>query len=309
MRASLFPGTDVSMIVRPSGPAARLHLFALRSASKAGHIRTAARILRRLFPSSDDVEVTFESGGALRIPLADVYWSRIVVGWEHEPEVRTTIDLAKTHQAGAILLDAGANIGYWGAWFAGKLPVIAVEAVPATYRTLRDSAMRNGFIALNYAIWRESGTQLRVSWETNRKARASVIYEYGAQSTNVPTITIDDVYSTHGQGRPLIVKLDVEGAEIAAIDGASHVLDRALWLYEDHGTGVTERLWNAGLATARMSHGSLSTFDDLVELEAIKAATASDRAARPRGVRAYNFVAFSPRGPFSSMGSDRRFGL
>lgn len=245
--------------------------------------------------------MTFDLGGHLRISLSDVYWSRVIVGWEHEPEVRSVIDLAHLCQPGAILLDAGANIGYWGARFARHLQVIAIEAVPPTYQALRETADRNGFLALNYALWRESGHELRVTWGYSADPGASVTHEHGNQAAVVPTITIDDLYATYGGGRPLIIKLDVEGAEVAAIDGAIGVVDQALWIYEDHGTMVTERLWDAGLATAHMANGRLSLFRGLDALEAIKAAAATDRTARPRGVRAYNFVALNPDGPFSSL--------
>jgi FkbM family methyltransferase len=289
------------MLVRASGPLDKIHLLALRVAGRTGHIKRSATIIRQIFRSSGDVEVTFQPGGHLRIALSDIYWSRILAGWEHEPEVRSVIELARLHQPDAVLLDAGANIGYWGARFAGKVPVIAIEAAPPTYQALRETADRNGFLALNYAVWRESGQELRVTWGFSADPGASVTHKRGDHYASVPTITIDDLYTAHGEGRPLIIKLDVEGAEVAAIDGAAQIANLALWLYEDHGTSVTRRLWDAGLATAHMAHGHVAVFRDLRELEAIKSAAAADRTARPRGVRAYNFVALDPGGPFSSI--------
>jgi FkbM family methyltransferase len=289
------------MLIRTTGTLDKVHLLALRAAGRTGHIGLSANVIRQLFPASGEVEVTFRSGGCLRIPLDDAYWSRVLIGWQHEPEVRSAIELAQLHQPSAILLDAGANIGYWGAWFAGKIPVIAIEAVPPTYRTLCESADRNGFLALHYAVWRASAQELRISWANKGDPGASVTHRHGQNSAMVSTITLDDVYAMHGEGRPPIIKLDVEGAEIAAIDGATSIVDQALWLYEDHGTEVSERLWAEGLVTGHMSHGRLSRFRSLDGLEQVKSAAASDRAARPRGVRAYNFVALNPRGPFSSI--------
>jgi Methyltransferase FkbM domain len=60
----------------------------------------------------------------------------------------------------------------------------------------------------------------------------------------VPTLTLDDVVATNGADtNPLIVKLDIEGAEIAALHGGRKLLESdALLLYEDHGKDPESRV-------------------------------------------------------------------
>lgn len=291
----------LEIVVRPDSVRGRAHLSMLRLASKAGHIRTSAAVLRELFRGSGGADVTIGDGGAIRVRMSDVYWSRVLVGWEHEPEVRSAIEVAVRLQPAAVLIDAGANIGYWGAVFARRMPVIAVEAVPPTFELLTETAKRNGFIALNNAIWSESGDLVSVRWSEPADPGASVVDGARINSSLVRTISLDDVWDTHAESRPAVVKLDVEGAEIAAIKGAAAILKQTLWLYEDHGSDVSQRFWDAGLTTGHMRAGQLTGFRDLPGLDEVKRAAARDPGALPRGVRPYNFVALDPEGPFKAM--------
>jgi hypothetical protein len=76
---------------------------------------------------------------------------------------------------------------------------------------------------------------LRRDWRPDENDRAE----------DVDTITLDDAADCYVPGRthPMLLKIDVEGAEIEAIRGAGRLLDEgALVIYEDHGKEPDHRV-------------------------------------------------------------------
>jgi FkbM family methyltransferase len=225
-----------------------LHLAALRFAARFGHIRLATIALSHLFPSGNEVLVIDEQGGRLKIPLSDAYWARLVVGWEHEPEVDAMFGRAFDHQADAYLFDCGANIGYWAARYASRVDlVLAVEPVPDTYARLQVAATTNGFLALHAAIWSRSDERIRITWDAGSHASASAVRGKGRHLAEVPTVTLAELVASYGAGHPVVVKLDIEGAEAEAVAGAEPVLSDILIIYEDHGSDTSHRATRAML--------------------------------------------------------------
>jgi FkbM family methyltransferase len=288
---------SVCMRVETSGPVAAVHLWALRMAARTGHIRRAAIAMRRIFPQSPDALVHFEGGGTLAVPLKDHYWASILVGWEYEPEVQKTIDAAIAHCPDAVLFDCGANIGYWAVRYAARIPVIAIEAVAPTYERLSAAASRNGFQALHAAIWDKSGQSLTVHWHAPADAGGSVTEAHGSNSGSVMSVTLDELHHADPSiaGRIPIVKLDVEGAELQAIDGARELRHRALWVYEDHAREpthkVTAQFLDLGFDVFYAGGATPQQITSVRQLDAIKIEVA----------HGYNFVARSADGPCATM--------
>jgi hypothetical protein len=80
---------------------------------------------------------------------------------------------------------------------------------------------------LHAAIYSRSGEHLFLD-KTAAHAQASL----GEKGVPVTSITIADIAKLHARDSEVVAKLDVEGAEIAAIDGASGV-ERITFIYED----------------------------------------------------------------------------
>jgi FkbM family methyltransferase len=121
--------------------------------------------------------------------------------------------------SGRTLIDCGANIGYWSvrAKELGFKDAIAIEAngdlIPFLKRNYRGAVH-------HAAVHSRSGETLYLE---GQGATASL----AATGRPVRTLALADLDVTG----PVLIKLDVEGAEIAAIEGAAGM--DAIFVYED----------------------------------------------------------------------------
>lgn len=184
-------------------------------------------------------------GGVLEIPAFDPYWAPALVGGRpYEPEVHAAIEYFRTLRP--VLVDGGANIGYWSAVCShGTRPytsAIAVEASPHTFARLQRNAAlnKNRFEAVHAALSDTAGLQVFLEL-TEFPAMTRV---GGRSGVAVETVTIDVLLQQRcvDEQTPVVAKLDVEGHEIAALRGATQLRAR------DHAF-IVEDFEANGLAT------------------------------------------------------------
>ena len=200
-------------------------------------------------------------------PTFDAYWAYFhFVDKEYETVLSSFFQRVSHLNFG--FLDCGANFGFWSAVLSSKHfgahRTVAVEASNETIHDLRMTAEKNDnrFAVMHNAIYRESGSTVSFS-EGERHAGRHIIdgkieklevnrqllFTPQAVPQEVSTITIDDLISEHFPDAPVIVKIDVEGAEIDAFEGARAAQERdVVFLYEDYGKDmkVTEYLMDHG---------------------------------------------------------------
>jgi FkbM family methyltransferase len=193
----------------------------------------------------------------LRIYLDDGYWTRVLVpGYRYEPEVARLLQavLGPT----TYFLDCGANIGYWSAaaarFIGDGARVLAVEASPRVYDRLVENARLGGprFQHKLAAVWSCDDEQLTIVSHLLRHAGSSVVDrkgrvgEHGYEASVIQTVTLERLVAQHCPERSatVVVKLDVEGAEIPALQGAARLFDErdVLLVYEDHGRDADARV-------------------------------------------------------------------
>lgn len=133
---------------------------------------------------------------------------------------------------GDVVLDVGANIGYFTLLFARAVgptgQVFAFEPDPSNARLLRCNLENNGYpnvTVCEVAISDHSGParlyQSRTHGGTHR------VYESAAcgAAVEIKATTLDEWYASY-RGRVSLIKIDIEGSEPMAIRGGLRLLER-----------------------------------------------------------------------------------
>lgn len=145
-------------------------------------------------------------------------------------------------QPGDVIIDAGGFVGDTAILFCAKTgndcQVHAFEVLEENLALFRHNIARNGVqrqVVLNaLALASRSGQELVIR-EAPLQGATSV-GGGGEDGVRVPTITLDDYVARAGLERVDLVKMDIEGSELAALEGAAGTLRRfrpklALCLY------------------------------------------------------------------------------
>lgn len=135
--------------------------------------------------------------------------------------------------SGSTFVDVGANIGVYTAWASrcvgAEGSVIAIEPVPATREHLEHVVALNSIGNVRVvpkALGAGSGTVNLwvVSHASGLSSAIAPVNESSARTVVVPLSTLDDELSTAGAAPPALVKIDVEGYEMAVLRGAVRTL-------------------------------------------------------------------------------------
>lgn len=128
----------------------------------------------------------------------------------------------------------------------------------------------------------------------------------GFTTTQVRSVSLDSLVARYcvDADLPIVVKLDVEGAENAAIEGASGTLRErdVMLIYEDHGrdaeSTVSSYLAGLGLLLFAVEAGACLRCVSVAEISAMK--------VNPH--RGYNFAACAPTSAFLPLITSRDLG-
>jgi FkbM family methyltransferase len=197
---------------------------------------------------TDASAVVALDGVRLRVYLSDGYWAHLLVSaGSYEPEIEAALE--HVIEPGTPFIDCGANIGYWSVVAAARYQarVIAIEPAESSFERLTENVRLNAEVVetRRAAVWSTSGAVLDLVTHAQRHAGASVVNRRerigaaGYRVEEVETVTLDEIYRECLDGEAsVVVKLDVEDAEIDALRGAGELLGSCdvLLVYEDHGS-------------------------------------------------------------------------
>jgi FkbM family methyltransferase len=236
----------------------------------------------------------FEDGSLFYFPLADPYWSRLAAPtFAYEPEIAWT--LRRLKDVSYTFIDAGANFGFWSVLVSGPTfgakQALAIEASWDTFTVLERNRRANNerFETFRNAVYDKDNVELGFSagHHTTRHLTPDAAREI------VRTITLDTLAHNAGVDltRPVVLKLDLEGAEEAALAGGRRVLaGDCMLIYEDHGSDRSHT--TTRLALHRL--GLKVTFVDTSgQAIAIDSSDRLDRIKRSP-LKGYNFFAYRP---------------
>jgi len=211
--------------------------------------RRVCHLMSPFFPR-DNSAIAELHGRRIRVFLNDDYWVKYALfGCTYEMEVANVLDQLLDRRA--VFLDCGANIGYWSVYAGKKVGsrdrVLAVEPSESTFARLAENSQLNcrSFSVVRKAVYSRSGESLQFRVDAAHHDSNSIIHDGVAGRVEpVDSVTIDDLFESLSISEDavsnIVVKLDVEGAEREAFQGAQRLINRgAVFIYEDHGCDPT----------------------------------------------------------------------
>jgi FkbM family methyltransferase len=241
--------------------------FLATTIGRVVRVRGLGAMMRPLQRNGVYTVVRLEDDTVFVYPTYDAYWSYFhYVAKEYETVLREFFERISHLEFG--FLDCGANFGYWSALLSGKRlhshRTVAVEASNETIDGLRLTGEMNEsrFTVLHNAVYgtsdmtvsfsegeRHAGRHIMDGRIERNEVNRKQLFTPRAVPSPIRTITIDDLMRTYFGDGSVIVKLDIEGAEIDAFEGARAALEQdILFLYEDFANDmiVTEYLFDNG---------------------------------------------------------------
>lgn len=161
----------------------------------------------------------------LRDTVADrsTFWQCLVLrqyGISHFPQYRRLMDyydeLLRRGEV-PLIIDCGGNIGLAAIWFAQMFPkarIVSIEPDENNFELLRmnTAAFGDRVTLVQGGIWNQHGT-LRIVNPDSGSAAFRVEFSESRELGGIPAYTIDDLCQLGGSSAPLVVKLDIEGAQ------------------------------------------------------------------------------------------------
>ena len=154
--------------------------------------------------------------------------------WYGYYEKELAIMLKKILRANDVFLDIGANIGYFSLLAANNLPsvkVISFEPVNELFQKLNENISLNNIkniTTVNAAVG-EINEEKEMFLSAHDNLGMSSFQQpgnYTGKKEKVKVLTIDDWFKTSGLSSIDLIKLDVEGSELAALKGMKEVLQK-----------------------------------------------------------------------------------
>ena len=280
-----------------------IHTYRLCKKHRLRPYRFIARRLISLFPGARYCIIELYPDVHFRIDLLDGYWTNLLLDdFHYEPEILHLLE--RFASLDYLFIDCGANYGFWSLIVSsnafGNKPVIAIEPVNNTYSMLaaNKELNRRDFPLVKKVIEERSGQQVTIKIGKGH-ADASIYYTNASKGEEmVETLSIDDMLSQYKELERdvVILKLDVEGAEIAALKGASQLLStrEVLVIYEDHGMDTASTISDFLLTAMAYKIYYCDEACRITEIHSI----GQIAAIKTNKVKGYNFIAVKPDSKF-----------
>ena len=276
-------------VLQAAGTTARLAPAWMRAAAyKVPHLSDGVRrVLTWAAPGGRAVVVVaagIAAGVRLRLDLKTekYYWLGT-----HEAAVQQA--LARETKPGMTVYDVGAHLGFFTLGLARLVGaggrVVAFDPLPENTRALRANLALNPSLTSNVqvvqaAVANVSGQLRFYGGSDPSRARLAPPPASSEDGQEVASLTLDEFVFHFGEPAPQLVKLDVEGAEGMALQGARRVLReiKPVWILEVHGAAAAQAVWEE----LRRADYKLLSLNRAREFQAPEEFTRSHLLAVPR---------------------------
>lgn len=185
------------------------------------------------------------------------YWMYMEGAYEKQ-----LVDFLKPHVTGKVFFDVGANVGsYTLALSKSAAQVYSFEASSANAATLGNFVQLSGVRTIevvNKAISDQSGKTISLYSSPDTGGNNTQFHDFGKGCETVSTITLDQFAADNNIGHVDVIKIDVEGSELAAFRGAHELLGKShpVLLVEFHALVAKQAGWElVELYDLLMSYG------------------------------------------------------
>ena len=207
-------------------------------------------------------------GLRLRVHTNDVIGRHLYKYRRYEPEVARCLMDHVRFEAGDVVLDVGANIGWYSLLIEKlarvPLDILALEPDPDNFALLAENVRNNGcrmVTPIQAAAGPEPTRQLLYRYAKGNAGRHSLLPIHEGIPVSVDTLRLDQVWQQRGFGSRVLrlIKIDVEGYELQALQGAGQLLARCQWLLAEYSPGFMRRggIQPAELVSLLEGHGLL----------------------------------------------------
>jgi FkbM family methyltransferase len=198
-------------------------------------LRLCTCLARRRVGAWSQVAVPYQKGLAkLWVDVRTRFGYTVYRYGHHDPDIDL---LRRLLGPGDWMVDGGAHVGLFtlvaAACVGPSGKVLAFEPAPEARAQLLKNVEINGFSRVDVrseALAEEQGTREFVAFSVEAWGSSSFAPPEGlagGQRETVETVTLDSVISSEEQARLKLIKLDLEGAEYAALRGAQRLLAEA----------------------------------------------------------------------------------
>lgn len=215
------------------------------------NLRPAAYLVHRWLLRRPFLEARIpEFDLTLKVHTNDVIGRHLYKYQRYEPEVGRCLSDHIRFEAGDVVLDVGANIG-WYSLIIGRIAgipvdILAFEPDPENFALLAENIRRNGssmVTPIQAAAGPEPARQLLYRYAKGNAGRHSLLPIHSGNAVGVSTVRLDEVWRQHGLGNRVLrlIKIDVEGYELQALQGAGDLLAHCQWLLAEYSPGFMRR--------------------------------------------------------------------